>query len=121
MEVLLVTGIANPRPLKEWAEHNTKAYHFLHYPDHFIFTVDHLKEIKNRFKAIQEFNKITLTTEKDAVRLIKFGAEIRDWPLYVMPVHHYFLFDEGNEFDEKVIAFVKKEASSRSRMSGVVS
>ena len=48
-----------------------------------------------------------LTTEKDAVRLVKFQQEITDLPLYVIPVRHRFLFNEGNKFDETVINFIK--------------
>ncbi len=106
-EVLLVTGIANPRPLKKMLEEKSSSYHMLQYSDHHIFTIDDLNEIKQRFKKIEATNKIILTTEKDAVRLAKFTKEIAELPLYVIPVRHQFLFQEGAHFDKLVIGFIQ--------------
>ena len=106
-EVLLVTGIANPGPLKKLLEEQSKTYYLVQYPDHHIFTVDDLNEIKKKFESIQANSKSILTTEKDAVRLIKFQNDITGLPLYVIPVQHRFLFDEGNKFNELVINFIK--------------
>jgi len=108
MEVLLVSGIANPTPLKKMLEGNSKVYYMMHYPDHHIFTIDDLKEIKKKFDGMQGSNKMILTTEKDAVRLVKFQQDITDLPLYVIPIHHRFLFGEGDQFDEIIFNFIKK-------------
>ncbi len=106
-EVLLVSGIANPRPLKNLLEKYSKTYYMIQYADHRIFTIDDLQDVKKRFKAIEAVNKIILTTEKDAVRLVKFNAEITDWPLYVIPVRHHFLYEEGDRFNQLVINFIR--------------
>ncbi len=106
-EVLLVTGIANPRPLKKLLEEQSRTYYMMQYPDHHIFTIDDLNEIKKKFNSIEANSKMILTTEKDAVRLVKFQNDITDLPLYVIPVRHHFLFDEGQQFDELVIGFIK--------------
>jgi tetraacyldisaccharide 4'-kinase len=106
-EVLLVTGIANPGPLKKLLEEQSKTYYLMQYPDHHIFTIDDLKEIKKKFESMQANNKMILTTEKDAVRLAKFQKDITGLPLYVIPVRHHFLFDEGEKFNELVINFIK--------------
>lgn len=106
-EVLLVSGIANPRPLKNLLEKHSKTYYMLQYPDHRIFTIDDLKEMKKRFEMIENVNKIILTTEKDAVRLVKFNAEIADWPLYVIPVRHHFLYGEAGSFNQLIINFIR--------------
>ncbi len=106
-EVLLVTGIANPKPLKRMLEEQSNSYHMIQYPDHHIFTIDDLNEIKQRFKKIDAANKIILTTEKDAVRLAKFTNEIAELPLYVVPVRHQFLFQEGIQFNKLVTDFIQ--------------
>lgn len=106
-EVLLISGIANPRPLKKLLEEYSSSYHLLQYADHHIFTIDDLKEIKQKFNNIEMMNKIILTTEKDAVRLLKFKTDIADLPLYVIPVRHHFLFEEGNKFDAVVKDFIR--------------
>jgi len=97
-DVLLVTGIANPQPLKDLLEEHTGTYYMLHYPDHHIFTIDDWKDIKKKFDKIEADKKIILTTEKDAVRLSKFGVQLNDVPLYVIPLKHHFLFDEETKF-----------------------
>ncbi|HNR17203.1 MAG TPA: tetraacyldisaccharide 4'-kinase [Chitinophagaceae bacterium] len=107
VEILLVTGIANPRPLKKLLEEYSNTYQMLQYADHHIFTIDDLKDIKESFDKINAKEKVILTTEKDAVRLLKFCEEIRDMPFYVVPVKHQFLFNQGAEFDQLIIDFIR--------------
>jgi len=106
-EILLVTGIANPQPLKHLLELHAGSYSMLHYPDHHIFSIDDWKEIRKKFETISAKRKIILTTEKDAVRIIKFGDELRNLPLYVIPLEHYFLFESEQKFQEIVIKFIE--------------
>jgi tetraacyldisaccharide 4'-kinase len=105
-EVLLVTGIANPRPLKNYVEENSNAYYMMQYRDHHIFRIDDLRDIKKRFDHIEGNKKIILTTEKDAVRLIKFKYELHQLPFYNIPVRHHFLFGEETKFHDRVIKFI---------------
>jgi tetraacyldisaccharide 4'-kinase len=112
-EVLLVTGIANPLSLQKALEKYSNAYVMMHYRDHHIFTIDDLNDIRKKLNTIQSDNKIILTTEKDAVRLVKFRSAIDELPLYVIPVQHQFLFDKANEFNSIVVKFIenfKREA-----------
>ncbi len=106
-EVLLVTGIANPRPLKKLLEDHSSSYIMLQYSDHHIFTIDDLNDIKKRFDKIETTNKIILTTEKDAVRLAKFKNDIAELPFYIIPIRHRFLFEEGAKFDKLVTDFIQ--------------
>lgn len=105
-EVLLVCGIANPQPLKDYL--TAQAYSFTEqsYSDHHIFTIDDLKEIRKKYEGLQGKSKFILTTEKDAVRLLKFSDQLHDLPLYVLPVKHQFLFGEGTQFNHLVHDFV---------------
>jgi tetraacyldisaccharide 4'-kinase len=41
------------------------------------------------------------------MRLMKFKTEMQNLPLYVIPIQHQFLFDEGKRFDELVLKFAK--------------
>ena len=106
-DVLLVTGIANPQPLKDLLKEVVGTYYLQYFPDHHIFSIDDWKEIKKRFEEMESENKIILTTEKDAVRLVKFGEEISKVPLFVLPLEHHFLFDEGKIFMTTVKNFIK--------------
>lgn len=105
-EVLLVTGIANPRPLKEFLENRVHIYTMMHFGDHHIFTIDDWREMVRKFEKI-EGKKMLLTTEKDAMRLLKFESEIGDLPLYVIPIEHTFLFNEADAFEDNVFKFIQ--------------
>jgi tetraacyldisaccharide 4'-kinase len=106
-EVLLVCGIANPKPLKEYLHEKTHTYYQQDYSDHHIFSIDDLHEIVEKFEHIHAKDKLILTTEKDAVRLIKFSEQLASLPMYVLPIQHYFLFDEGEQFNELVKDFIR--------------
>ena len=106
-DLLLVTGIANPQPLKDLLKDIAGTYYLQHFPDHHIFSIDDWKEIKKKFDEIESENKIILTTEKDAVRLVKFGEKISKVPLYVLPLEHHFLFEEKEKFLALVKEFIK--------------
>lgn len=67
--VLIVSGIANPRPLVKMVKRNPAKVKVKVFPDHHNFTRKDLQEIDRRFKEIEAEHKIILTTEKDAVRL----------------------------------------------------
>jgi tetraacyldisaccharide 4'-kinase len=105
---LVVSGIANPGPFRDWLGANCGGYEFVQFSDHHIFSIDDLRGIKKRFDSLTAQNKVILTTEKDAVRLLKFGAEIGKWPLYVLPVRHDFLFGEGEIFNARITNFVER-------------
>jgi tetraacyldisaccharide 4'-kinase len=105
--VLLVSGIANPRPLMAMLENNCKTWSMLRYADHHIFTIDDLKDMRKKFNQVASPDKIILTTEKDAVRLVKFDRELAELPLYVIPVRHDFLFGDEQKFNELVIHFIR--------------
>ena len=105
-EVLLLTGIANPRSLKKFVFENYSTYYQSSYNDHHIYTIDDLREIIKRFSNISAKDKIILTTEKDAVRLSKFNNEIADLPFYVIPVEPEFLFGEGEAFTTLIANFI---------------
>ncbi len=106
MDTLLVCGIANPRPLKDFLTAQVNTYDMLRFPDHHIFNSDDLEEIKKQFGKIKSKRKIILTTEKDAVRLQKFESELNDFPIYVIPIEHSFLFDEQEGFNSSITRFV---------------
>jgi tetraacyldisaccharide 4'-kinase len=106
-EVLLVCGIANPESIKEVLNTYVASYEILSYRDHHIFTMDDLKEIIMQFSKIDNPNGIILTTEKDAVRLMKFKSELDALPIYVFPMKHKFLFDEQLDFEHQVEDFVR--------------
>ena len=106
LEVLLVSGIADPRPLKKYLLEYSETYNEILYNDHHIFSIDDLKDILKRFNLIQHPDKIILTTEKDAVRLAKFNHELKDLPVYVLPITVQFLFHDESRFHDLITKFI---------------
>lgn len=106
--ILLVCGIANPKPIKEMLNTYAATYDMMRFRDHHIFSIDDLKEIQNEFEKIDTENKIILTTEKDGVRLAKFENELKDLPVYVFPIRHKILFGEEDQLNNIVTEFIKR-------------
>ncbi len=99
-EILLVCGIANPEPLTNYIHELTATYDALFFSDHHIFSIDDLNDIIDRYNRIKNENTIILTTEKDAVRLVKFHEKLTQLPFYVIPISFNFLFEQEKEFQE---------------------
>jgi len=68
-DVLLVTGIANPKPFEAYLRQCTASLQVISFPDHHAFSEKDITHITGRWNAITASKKILLTTEKDAVRL----------------------------------------------------
>jgi len=105
-EVLLFCGIANPLPLKAYLHEHTHTYYQISYSDHHIFSIEDLNEIKEKFEQIKAKRKLIITTEKDAVRLVKYANELVDIPLYVLPITPHFLFNEEPIFNQLVNNYI---------------
>jgi tetraacyldisaccharide 4'-kinase len=104
--VLLITGIANAAPLRDYVHAQFQEVRELEYRDHHIFTIDDWSRIKAELSQLPGQDKIFLTTEKDAVRLIKFKSAIRQEPIYVLPVQMRFLFQTENIFLDRIRKYI---------------
>lgn len=106
-EVLLVTGIANPQPLKQYLHAHTGTYYEMLFADHHIFTIDDWKEVVRRYDSIVSERKMLLTTEKDAVRLLKFGKELEKHPIYALPIRMDWLFGGEEVFLQLIRTYIQ--------------
>jgi tetraacyldisaccharide 4'-kinase len=104
--VLLLCGIANPKPLKDFLAGFVHSYDMLRYADHHIFSTEELLDIKKQFESIESDYKVIITTEKDAVRLQKFEKELLQYPIYALPIRHNFLFGGEHDFRQKITSFI---------------
>jgi tetraacyldisaccharide 4'-kinase len=117
MEALLICGIANPDPLKRWLEKKVSGYEMMKFRDHHIFNVDDLREIRKHFQALRSPKPVILTTEKDMVRLEKFGQELQSLPILVLPIKVGFLFGGETAFRRIIDNFIDKYSDSSVRNS----
>ena len=107
---VLVTGIANPKPL---AEHLGKIFSeiiHLPFPDHHDFTGEDVATISRAWNELKSPVRYLMTTEKDAMRLRESGKISEDLKpaFYYIPVCIDFLNNDKEEFDKLIIEYVRK-------------
>jgi tetraacyldisaccharide 4'-kinase len=102
-KILLVTGIANCKPLVEFLESKNCDFKHLRFADHHFFTKSDKEKIRNEFEALEGEKKIILTTEKDYVRT--FSKENSN--IYYLPIKTKFL-ESANDFDKMILNYVQK-------------
>ena len=109
--IILVTGIANPKPFKEYiVEKISKKIEVLEYSDHYDFKESDFKHIEQKFNAVDSKHKIIITTEKDAMRLQKFSNianNLKDSFFYI-PIQVKFLNNRTDNFNQQIIEYVRK-------------
>ena len=108
--IVLVTGIANPKQLKEYIEKTADEVIHLRYPDHYTYREDDIRTIKETFEKLASPLRYIITTEKDAVRLKEFSniADSIKSVIFYIPVGISFLNDDSNEFNNLIIEYVRK-------------
>ena len=107
-EILLVTGIGNPDPLIAHLEQSSKVTH-LKFNDHHDYTVKDIEKIHKIFDNFASAEKIIVTTEKDAVRLmnseVKMNIQSYPWFYQAMTVR----IDEETKLLKKIYSYVKTD------------
>lgn len=83
-DVLLLTGIANPKPMKEYVQAQAHQVVSLAYPDHHDFSDKDYQQIRHRFTEMDDTNTIILTTTKDLQRLDM--TQLDGLPIYHLPI-----------------------------------
>ena len=104
--VILVTGIANPTPLKKYLSRKNCSFKHLEFKDHHAFGKKDIEKILRKFKMDKSLKKLILTTEKDMYRLIPFKTDLNKIPIYFIPVE--MRFKKEKEFDKKIVDYVRK-------------
>lgn len=97
--ILVVTGIADPKPLYTFLEETQVQFYHLAFPDHHSFSDHDVKKIENHQA------ELILTTEKDFGRL---SPKLPNAPLFYLPIKLSFLFKKEEElFNQKIKAFLE--------------
>ena len=87
-EPLLVTGIADEEPLKQYLLNNVARLEMMPFEDHHKYDGDDLERIKWKYDTMDKEKRILITTEKDSMRLMPFAPWFleRNIHVYVQPV-----------------------------------
>jgi tetraacyldisaccharide 4'-kinase len=103
-KVLLLAGIASPQGFIKEVEKYATTVETLIYPDHHAFSSEDLTDIKQRYDSISGENKIIITTEKDAVRLMDYSGlnENLKKALYYLPIEIVFNQEQEYMFKQKI-------------------
>lgn len=106
---LLLTGIANPKPLKIFLNNFSQNIQHINFKDHHAFSMNNLEKIVAEFNKIQDDKKIIITTEKDAVRLkeLKDVDFFTNLPIFFLPIEIEFLNNDEEEFNKIITGFIK--------------
>src|SRR6056297_604581 len=109
--ILLVTGIADPRPLKKYLENNlSKQINSVIFADHRNYSDADINKIEKKFKQIENKDKVIITTEKDAIRF-RENKNIPDElakAFCFIPIKVKFLNNRTNDFNQQITDYVRK-------------
>jgi tetraacyldisaccharide 4'-kinase len=105
-QVLLLTGIADPEPIKDYLIGKVELSAHMEYKDHHNFSKKDVKKILAKWKQLDSSEKLLLTTEKDAGRLLEFEDMLADLPICYLPVQ--VKFHGGDEFDKQLLEYVEE-------------
>jgi len=109
--VLLLTGIASPRQMKEDLTPIVSKLSMLSFPDHHAFSQKDIEQISSEFACLPS-PKCIITTEKDAARIIGqkgLSEEIKK-NIYILPVRIKFMLNQEEKFNENIIGYVRKNS-----------
>lgn len=102
--VLVVTGIANPKPFIRYLRQYKGVVKVMHYPDHHNFSRRDMEGIYERFESMSGERKYVVTTEKDAVRIANnpyYPHELKSVTFY-LPIRVEFLPQASASFEEEL-------------------
>lgn len=111
-DVLLLTGIASPEQMIDDLQPKVRSLVPMTFADHHAFRARDIERINSAFAGIQSKRKIIVTTEKDAARLSTvegLSDEVRR-NTYVLPVEVRFMLDGQEQFNDKIISYVRKNS-----------
>lgn len=108
--ILLFAGIANTYPIEDHLRKQTQELVVIRFPDHHRYTSEDMNRIKRNFDDLYTRNKLLVTTEKDAMRLlqpdlIKIAEKL---PVFYLPIEVELHKEDKQQFDEQILKYVSK-------------
>jgi tetraacyldisaccharide 4'-kinase len=110
--IILITGIAHPKPLYDKLKQQYNEVLHLKFPDHHIYNKKDIKIIKREISGELKLKTVVFTTEKDMMRL-RTGTlkdEIQSLPVFTIPIEVKFLFEEEKKFNAIIKQYVRSNS-----------
>ena len=108
--ILLFAGIANSYPLEFYLKNLCIDLEILKFPDHHEYNKKDVTLILETFDSIFSQNKIIVTTEKDAMRLMypEYIKMLKHYPVCYIPIEIKFHKEDKIKFDNQILQYVKE-------------
>lgn len=108
--IVLFTGIANPYPIKDYLRDHCNELITISFPDHHIFNKKDIELVRRKYEEQFTRKKLIITTEKDAMRLVNspYLRVLKDLPLFYLPIEVKFHGEDGKEFNNQIIEYVRE-------------
>ncbi len=113
--ILLVAGIANPYPLEYELRSKCHELITMHFNDHHKYTPEDINQIKQNYSDIYTRNKLLVTTEKDAMRMLDPSIidNASQLPFYYIPMEIEFHERDKQIFDKIILNYVRQDKRKR--------
>ncbi|MBR5604363.1 MAG: tetraacyldisaccharide 4'-kinase [Bacteroidales bacterium] len=110
--VLLFCGIANTYSLEDHLKRKYNTIAKVQFSDHHDFTEKDIDMVIERYNDLIGKNKVIVTTEKDAMRLINSSLikKFNNIPVFTIPIKVKFHKEENNSFDEEILKYVRQNS-----------
>ena len=107
--VVLLTGIANSKPLEYFLKDKVVALLPMRFSDHHEFKPAEILELKEVYETIKNDRKIIITTEKDAMRLQNpiLADYLAELPIYYLPIEVAFQDQDAIGFNQQINNYVR--------------
>jgi tetraacyldisaccharide 4'-kinase len=113
--IFLLTGIANPKPLVEYLRGQYKEVIEHRYGDHHKFSRQEIQGLVSAFNQHPTIEKMIITTEKDAQRLL--DASIKDLllnlPVFFLPIRIVIQETDQLKFTQEILKYVSSTTGNR--------
>jgi len=105
-DIILITGIANAAPLKQYIQQQYQLIEHLDRPDHHAYNQSDFEELANLVEKHPRASVVT--TEKDMVKLKSpsFSRWSNELPFFYLPIETEFI-KNGEDFDAMVLNAIR--------------
>ena len=113
--ILLFAGIANTYPIEDHLRQHCNELTVIRFKDHHQYTEQDLLRIKRNFDDLYSPNKLLVTTEKDAMRLLQpeLGEIATQLPVFYLPIEVEIHEKYKQQFDKQILKYVSKNQRKR--------